>query len=195
MSQTTKGLSYRKTGMGSSQPTPIAPQLQAPPTTAPSNLRALRITFAPPATSAKPSRPLRSRLLHLPLLLPLFVFRRHPERVRNLLEIIHFARPTQPHFGCVGTVQGKCAELSLNDSFTIAEEGGRNPQGVSRAAEMADGSLRIPSVGSRVSSDSYMAEGMISCRNCLQFLAGYVLGEGRLQCGKDDAGGLLDDFQ
>ena len=61
--------------------------------------------------------------------------------------------------------------------------------------KMADGSLRIPSVGSRVSFDYYMTQGMISCRNCFQFLAGYFLGEGRLQCGEDDAGGLLDDLQ
>jgi hypothetical protein len=61
--------------------------------------------------------------------------------------------------------------------------------------KMADGKLGFPSVLFSVSSDSYMAKGMISCRNCLQFLAGYGLGEGRLQCGEDDAGGLLDDFE
>ncbi len=79
--------------------------------------------------------------------------------------------------------------------FSLRKRVGRNPQGVSRAAEMADGSLRIPSVLFSVSSDSYMAKGMISCRNCLQFLTGYVLLYGHFQCGKDDAGGLLDDFQ
>ncbi len=79
--------------------------------------------------------------------------------------------------------------------FSLRKRVGRNPQGVSRAAENGRRDLRIPSVTSRVSSDSYMADGMISCRNCLQFLAGYVLLYGRLQCGEDDAGGLLDDFE
>ncbi len=40
-----------------------------------------------------------------------------------------------------------------------------------------------------------MAEGMISCRNFLQFLAGYVLRDGRFQCGKDDCGCLLNHFE
>jgi hypothetical protein len=92
-------------------------------------------------------------------------------------------------------VQDKYAELRLNDSFLLAEEGREKPVGCLPPLKMPDGSLRIPSVGSRVSSDSYMAEGMISCRDCLQFLAGYVLNDGGLQCGKDDVGGLLDDFQ
>ncbi len=79
---------------------------------------------------------------------------------------------------------------------SIAGRGSGETRRVSPAPlKKADGSLRILSVLFSVSSDSYMADGMISCRNCLQFLAGYVLGEGRLQCGKDDAGGLLDHFE
>jgi hypothetical protein len=77
-----------------------------------------------------------------------------------------------------------------------AEEGPGETRRVSPAPlKMADGSLRIPSVGFRMSSDCYMFAGMISCRNCLQFLASYVVRNGRFQCGKDDGGGLLNDFQ
>jgi len=79
--------------------------------------------------------------------------------------------------------------------FSLRNRAGRNPKGVSRAAYSGDGKLSFASVLFFVSSHSSMAQGMNSCRNCLQFLAGYVLSEGRLQGGKDDAGGLLDDFQ
>jgi hypothetical protein len=56
---------------------------------------------------------------------------------------------------------------------------GRGPGETRRVSpallKMADGKLGFPSVLFSVSSDSYMAKGMISCRNCLTFLAGYVL--------------------
>ena len=36
---------------------------------------------------------------------------------------------------------------------------------------------------------------LLSCCDLFEFLAGSVLLDRRLQCGEDDAGGLLDDFQ
>jgi len=80
--------------------------------------------------------------------------------------------------------------------FSLRKRAGRNPQGVSRAAEK----WQTGASACRLSILVYRSivtwlRGMISCRNCLEFLAGYVLGDGRFQCGKDDAGGLLDDFQ
>ena len=41
-----------------------------------------------------------------------------------------------------------------------------------------------------------LRQATFSCCDLFEFLADYFLGfDRRLQCGKDDAGGLLDDFQ
>ena len=81
-------------------------------------------------------------------------------------------------------------------AFSLRKRAGRNPQGVSRAAENGRREPTHPVCRFLVHRPIVTwLRTRFSCRNCLQFLAGYVLGDGGLQCGKDDVGGLLDDFQ
>jgi hypothetical protein len=120
----------------------------------------------------------------------------HPERVRKIsgtFDSIWFKRPDS---GCVGTVQTECAEFSLNDSFLIAGRGPGETRRVSPALlkrQTGSYASRLPFLLCRPIVTWPWA--CFSCRDLFEFLVGYFFRDGRLQCGKDAAGGLLDDFE
>lgn len=66
-----------------------------------------------------------------------------PVRVRKLSETFDLFEDRLSHFGCVGTVQDKCAELLLK---RLEEVRGETRRVSSAPLKLADGSLRVPSI-------------------------------------------------